>query len=112
MTKYRAKKTTFDGIEFDSQAEARRWAHLCLLEKAGEVRNIRRQVPYVLAQSVKLYGETRARPSVRYVADFVYEDVKWGRMVVEDVKGMDTPMSRLKRHLMATTHGIMVRVVK
>ena len=111
MSKYHAEKTTVDGITFDSKAEAKRWQTLCMLEKAGQISNIKRQVAYQLAPGVKLLGETRNRPAIRYVADFAYLD-KWGREVVEDVKGMDTPMSRLKRHLMATTLGVFVGIVK
>jgi hypothetical protein len=111
VSKYHAEKTTVDGITFDSRAEAKRWQTLCMLEKAGQISNIKRQVAYQLAPGVKLLGETRNRPAIRYVADFAYLD-KWGREVVEDVKGMDTPMSRLKRHLMATTLGVFVGIVK
>ncbi|MES2958472.1 MAG: DUF1064 domain-containing protein [Pseudomonadota bacterium] len=112
MTKYRAKKTTVDGITFDSQAEAARWRDLCLLERAGRIRVLCRQVPYVLAPAAKLHGEKRKRPAVRYLVDFEYFSVLEQVLIREDVKGMDTPMSRLKRHLMATVHGISVRVVK
>lgn len=111
MTKYRSIKTTVAGIEFDSRAEAARYTDLLLLQRAGKISGLTRQVPFVLAPPVKLHGETRTRPAIRYVADFVFSDPTEG-VIVLDVKGMDTPMSRLKRHLMATVLGIQVRIVK
>lgn len=110
MTKYHATKTTVAGIEFDSKAESRRYADLLLLERAGKIKDLRRQVPYIIAPGVKLHGEKRARPAVRYICDFVYTALPSGVVIVEDVKGMDTPLSRLKRHLMATVLGVQVRI--
>ena len=52
-----------------------------------------------------LYG--RRRPAVKYKADFRY--IEKGETVVEDVKGMRTPVYNLKRHLMKAVHGIEIR---
>lgn len=108
--KYGAKKTELCGITFDSKAEGRRYMDLRTLEVAGKIAKLERQIPYVLAPGCRLSGEKRARPPVRYIADFRY--VENGAEVIEDVKGMDTPVSRLKRHLMLTVLGLDVRVVK
>lgn len=108
--KYSAEKTAVAGIVFDSKREARRYGDLVLLERAGKISGLTLQVPFVIAPGVRLHGEKRARPAVRYVADFVYSHPVDGA-VVEDSKGMDTPMSRLKRHLMATVLGVYVRCV-
>lgn len=110
MTKYHAEKTMVAGILFDSKRESRRYGELIMLERAGKISGLTRQVPFVIAPGVKLHGEKRTRPAVRYVADFVYSCPVDG-VVVEDSKGMDTPMSRLKRHLMATVLGVFVRIV-
>lgn len=110
MSKYKAVRVEFDGQRFDSKREAWRYVELRNLEREGRIANLRRQVPFVLAPGVRLQSETRARPAIRFVADFCFE--RDGAEVVEDVKGMDTPVSRLKRHLMATVHGIQVEVVK
>ena len=48
MTKYHAIKTVYDGITFDSRKEARRYAALKLLERAGEISDLRTQVKYEL----------------------------------------------------------------
>ena len=112
MHKYRAKQTQIDGMLFASGRESARYVDLKLLQQAGEISGLTCQVPFVLAPGCKLHGDTRSRPPIRYVADFVYSAMPSGVVVVEDVKGMDTPMGRLKRHLMATTLGIQVRVIK
>lgn len=110
--KYGNRKVLVDGITFDSQAEARRYGQLMILQRAGRISGLTRQVAFELARGVKLHGEKRARPPVRYVADFVYSDPTQPGIIIEDVKGMDTPLSRLKRHLMKTVHGLDVRVVR
>lgn len=109
--KYGAKKTIVDGITFDSQAESYRYLVLLGRLKRGEISGLELQPVYVLAEGVKLHGETRKRPAIRYRADFRYT-THLSETVCEDVKGMDTPLGRLKRHLMKTTHGIDVRVIR
>jgi hypothetical protein len=103
--KYLNRKTVVDGVAFDSRAEARRWHELQLLMRAGEIRALRRQVSFELVPGVRLLGSPRATPAVRYVADFVYTDAD-GNTVVEDVKGLPTPVYRLKRHLMKHVFNI------
>ena len=110
MNKYGAKKTEVCGITFDSKAEAMRYGQLINLELAGHVTGITRQVPFVLAPSVHLSGSTRKKPSLRYVADFVYSDTRTGKIVVEDVKGVITPLFRVKQHLMKSVHDIDIKI--
>ena len=112
MNKFGAKYTQIDGLVFDSKREAARYIDLKLLQQAGKISGLTCQVPFVLAPGCRLHGDKRSRPPIRYKADFVYSALPSGVVVVEDVKGMDTPMGRLKRHLMATTLGIQVRVIK
>jgi hypothetical protein len=109
-TKYGNKKTVIDGIEFDSIKEAARWQQLKLLERTGAIDMLERQVVFDLAPSVKFEGK-RVTPALRYVADFVYRDQKVWVRVVEDAKGMRTPVYKIKRHLMMSVHGIEVREV-
>ena len=52
MRKYRNEKTVVAGLTFDSKAEARRYGELQLLERAGRISDLRRQVPIELAPSV------------------------------------------------------------
>ena len=100
-SKYKAKKTKVDDITFDSKKEANRYNELKLLEKTGAISNLKRQVPYVLIEKSK-YGRT-----IRYLADFVYTEK--GETVVEDCKGVRTPVYRLKKRLMAEKFGILIK---
>lgn len=100
--KFGAIATTVEGIRFDSLKEARRWAELRLLERAGEIRNLRRQVRIALHGRD---GPVKFQPSGReafYVADFTYEDRRLGwAEVIEDSKGHQTPEFKLKRAILA-----------
>lgn len=96
-------KTEFGN--FDSQGEFKRWQQLRLLEQAGKISDLQRQVKFELAPSCHLLG--RKRPPIRYFADFVYFEK--GQKVVEDYKGYETPEYKLKRHLMMTVHGIEIK---
>jgi hypothetical protein len=97
--KYRNRKTTIDGIEFHSQKEARRYGELKLMEKIGEISELKIQPRFEIAQGFRHEGVTyRTR---FYVADFFYRR-KDGQRVVEDVKSPITkknPVYRLKIHL-------------
>lgn len=106
--KYHAKKTRLDGLTFDSQKEAQRYAELKLLERAGQIHSLRRQVKYELIPAQKIHGRTVER-ACSYIADFVYEEN--GQTVVEDVKGFRTKDYLIKRKLMLERHGIQVREV-
>ena len=99
--KYRNKKITVDGITFDSKKEYNRYCELKLLEKAGLIEDIKRQVKFELIP--KQEGER----AVNYVADFVYYD-KNGEMVVEDTKGVRTKEYIIKRKLMLWRFGIQI----
>ena len=107
MNKYRNRPVQIGGEKYRSQREAKRHQELLLLERFGDIQRLQREVPFVLAVGVVLDG--RRKPPLRYVADFVY--VHKGRQVVEDAKGVRTPLYRAKRHLMASVHGIEVREV-
>lgn len=104
-SKYHAKRTTVDGITFDSKREADRYLVLKSMEEDGAIEDLRRQVRYELMPAFDVDGK-HYRP-VFYVADFVYmED---GEEVVEDVKGMRTDTYRLKSKLFARRYGKAIR---
>ena len=113
MTKYNNKKVVLNGITFDSQKEARRYRDLSLLERAGEIESLELQKAFVLAESVKFSNEDRAKPALRYFADFTYT-TKEGLFIVEDVKSVQTRSLaeyRIKKHLMKSVHGIEISEV-
>lgn len=109
--KYHNKPCQIGAEKYRSQREAKRHQDLLMLQRAGHIAGLTREVPFVLAPAVRIEGEKRARPAVRYVADFIYSDARTGRIVVEDAKGMQTPVYRLKKHLLATVHNIHVKEV-
>lgn len=122
MSKYHSKKITVDGETFDSKKEYRRYRELLLLEKAGEISDLQRQVKFLLIptqyEHFKRYGKNgkELTPGKRvvekecaYYADFVYTEN--GRDVVEDTKGVRTPDYIIKRKLMLHIHRIRIREV-
>ncbi|MDZ7905151.1 MAG: DUF1064 domain-containing protein [Cypionkella sp.] len=90
QTKYRAKPQIIDGIRFASKKEAKRYTELMLLQRLGEIRNLRLQVPIMLEGRD---GPVRARSGrqMRLTVDFAYEDrlLNWAT-VFEDSKGYAT----------------------
>lgn len=108
--KYGNSKVQDAGRTFDSKAEHKRWQYLAMLERAGEIKDLRLQVPFELIPAQVTPDGKKVRPTV-YVADLVYRD-KTGELVVEDPKGMATPEWRIKRKLMLQVHGIWVREIR
>ncbi len=107
--KYGAKATTVDGIEFDSKAEARRYLQLKAQARAGEISDLRLQVPFLLVPAQDKAG--RKEREVVYVADFTYQ--RDGAFVVEDTKSAPTKTREyvIKRKLLLWVHGLAVREV-
>lgn len=102
-SKYGNKPCVIGGEKYRSQREAKRHQQLLVLQRAGLVANLKREVPFQLAPSVRYAGK-RATPALRYVADFVY--TRDGAQVVEDCKGFRTEAYKVKKHLMLAVHGI------
>lgn len=109
MGKYQNRKTTVDGITFDSAKEANRWCELRLLQRAGKIFELQRQVPFVLIPKQERDGKVVER-AVVYKADFVYKDMN-GEEIVEDVKGLLTKEYILKRKLLLWQYGIRIKEV-
>ena len=101
--KYGARKMKSpDGQVFDSVKEFHRWGCLRLLERAGKIKDLKRQVKYELIP--KQEGER----ACTYIADFTYyED---GKLVVEDCKGCQTEVFKRKKKLMLWVHGIRIKL--
>ena len=120
--KYGNKKIQAGGQVFDSKKEYKRFCELSLLERAGEITNLQRQVPYLLipeqrAPSTEVYkkGSRAGQPKpgpvlerrVVYIADFVYQQN--GETVVEDTKGIKTKEYIIKRKLLLYRYGIRIK---
>lgn len=126
--KYKNTKVAYNGIEFDSKKEVKRYIELKALEAAGEITGLELQKVYTLIpaqyeETGEIYtkGKNAGQPkrgkcieqAVTYKADFAYTD-KNGKQVVEDVKGYRDPASgsyaryTIKRKLMLYMHGIRI----
>lgn len=104
--KFRNKKVTEDGIEYDSKKEAKRGAELRLLLAAGKIESLSVHREFTIQVNGFLI--------CKYEADFTYRDKLTGQIVVEDVKSAFTrklPVYRLKNKLMRAVHGIEIREV-
>lgn len=117
-SKYHSTKIVTEEGTFDSKREYKRWLVLKDMERLGLISGLERQVPYELIPTQKLktprYNKKtkkyqRSEISVRYIADFVYEED--GKTVIEDAKGMQTDTYKIKRKLMKFIHGIEIREV-
>ena len=119
------RKVVVDGIEFDSQKEARRYCELKLLQRAGQIEDLQLQKEFELIpaqyETFERYGKNGRRlqdgtrcieRSCVYKADFVYK--KNGKQVVEDTKGYRDPASAayakfvIKRKLLLWRYGIRI----
>lgn len=97
--------------DYHSDMEEVRWHELKLLERVGEITDLRKQVPFTLVPSQRNEnGKVIERP-IKYVADYVYTDKNTGKTVVEDVKGYRTQEYIIKRKLMLYLHGIRIKEV-
>lgn len=121
MPKYHNKKVTApDGASFDSKKEYERFKELQLLERAGVIRSLLRQVRFeLLPAQYETYprvgkngkpmrdGVRCVERPITYVADFVYW--KGGERIVEDVKSRATKTEayKIKRKL-ARSIGIII----
>lgn len=96
--KYGARVIVVEGVRFDSQAEAARYAELQLLAGAGQIADLRLQPRYVLQEAFRDRAGRRVA-AVHYVADFAYVETVTNVTVVEDVKGARTAVYLLKAKL-------------
>lgn len=97
--KYGAEKAVVDGILFDSKHEAHCWHVLRMMEQAGQITGLKRQVPFHL--------HTNGLQVCSYKADFEW----WtgDRLHVGDAKGFRTPLYRLKKKMFEAEYGIEIQ---
>ena len=112
--KYRAQAVVCPetGDHFDSKSEYRRWHELRLLERAGEIADLKRQQRYPLSINgnailIRSKGYPNGRQAT-YVADFTYRED--GELVIEDRKGVWTKDAKLKVAVFEAMHGVRVRI--
>jgi hypothetical protein len=97
--KYRNIPEVIDGMRFASRKEARRYVALKLLQQAGTIQHLeaeKRHLRYALVVNGIKIGT--------YECDFRY--VEAGQLVIEDAKGLRTPVYTLKKRLMKALYDI------
>ena len=119
MSKYHSKKITINGETFDSRKEYRRFCELSLLQKAGAITELKRQVEFELIPAQREPDTVGVRGGIKkgkvieqkcsYIADFVYYEN--GKKVVEDTKGFKTKDYIIKRKLMLYVYGIRIKEI-
>jgi hypothetical protein len=110
--KFHAQPQKTDDGFFASKAELRRWQALQLRAAAKDIHELTRQPEFPL-WTMNLAGQRVpvkiGNREAKYVADFAYHED--GAYVVEDVKGVDTAMGKLKRAIVKASLGIDVRLI-
>lgn len=96
--KYNAVRTEVDDKKFPSKKEARRYQELKVMQKTGRILFFIRQTPFDLPGSII------------YRADFM---IFWadGNVTIEDTKGVDTPVSSLKRKQVEALYPVKIEVI-
>ena len=113
--KFRNKKVEYDGHKFDSLRECDRYKELKMLADQGKITELALQPKFWLkcgGKDVKI--RSKRYPNGRrasYRADFEFIDDR-GEKHVEDVKGMDTNVSRLRRAMVEAEYGVRVEIVR
>lgn len=98
--KYGAIRTAVDNLSFASRAEAARYQELTLLLQMQSIKQLRLQTKWPLIVNGITIGA--------YVSDFDYLDADTETLTVEDVKGMRTPLYKLKRKHFEAQYGIKI----
>ena len=122
--KFHAREVWHDGIRFPSTGEGDRYLFLKDCQRNGKISGLKLQVPFQLYPAVYEEKTLKRGPrkgqvvngrlvweGVSYICDFVYT-LPDGRCVVEDFKGVQTPVFKLKRRLMHELLGIDIKIVK
>lgn len=107
--KYKNTKVEYKGIKFDSIKEMKHYQLLEYLQKIGEIKELKLQVPYELIPKYKINNKT-VRKCV-YVADFTYITTKDDKLHIIDTKGFKTDVYRLKKKLFEYKYGVEVEEV-
>lgn len=94
---------------WDSIAEWERYLVLKDKEKRGQITDLQRQVKFVLQDGFEFMG--KRIQAIAYVADFVYYKADTKELVVEDVKGVQTPEFKIKRKMFINRYGMDITLV-
>lgn len=116
MNKYNATKKAVGGLVFASKREAQRYEKLVLRVVLNEIDHLETQprFPLYVGEDKPILVRSKRYTNGRhatYVADFMYYDKAIGGWIVEDVKGFDTPLSRLKRAIVEAYEDVEIVLI-
>ena len=108
--KYNARRAECNNINFDSQAEMRRYQELMALFLAGQIQELKIHPEFTLIESYTKPDGERVR-RMRYTADFSY--LRDGVLVVEDVKSRPTQTTdyQMRKKIMLDRYGIVIQEI-
>lgn len=109
QNKYKNTKVEYKGIKFDSIKEMKHYQLLEYLQKIGEIKELKLQVPYELIPKYKINNKTVRKTT--YIADFTYITTKDDKLHIVDTKGFKTDVYRLKKKLFEYKYGVEVEEV-
>ncbi len=92
------KKVKFDGHEFDSEKEAKRYGELMSMQRTGLISNLQCQVPYTLMDGYIENGKIIGQ--ITYIADFTYTDEFSKKTIIENTKGYRTEVYKFKKKML------------
>lgn len=111
MSKFHAKKVTEDGITFDSRMEHARYCQLITLVRAGDIYGLTIHPSFELAPKTTVNGKKLR--AIKHELDFSYYEEGNSTLIVEDTKGVETAIWRLKYNLFQRRYPhIDYRVIK
>ena len=104
-SKYHNRKTTYQGVRFDSQKEAKRYQELQWMQQAGLIQDLECQPRYDLIVNGHKLGF--------YRGDFRYKDVATDSVILEDVKSpvTKTAVYMLKKKLVKALYDVEIKEV-
>lgn len=108
--KYKAVKTEFDGIVYDSKKEADHAKDLSILLKSGKITGLRRQVIFRWDEK-HIIGNKEKSFKRKYIADFVYFDLEQNKTIIVDVKGFRTAEYKKKKKIVECIFEIKITEV-
>lgn len=109
QNKYKNTKVEYKGIKFDSIKEMKHYQLLEYLQRIGEIKELKLQVPYELIPKYKINNKTVRKTT--YIADFTYITTKDDKLHIVDTKGFKTDVYRLKKKMVEYKYGVEVEEV-
>lgn len=97
MGKYKAKPIEIDGHRFPSRLEGKRYLELKEMVQNGKIKDLELQPVFLLVPSFKKNDKTYRK--IEYIADFRYYDIEKDKIIIEDTKGVETDVFKIKHKL-------------